>query len=136
MSLSQSEYKMFFDGACRGNPGQGSYGGIILKDDTELVTFNKVINGKTTNNIAEYSGVYNGLLLASHYGIKELNVYGDSQLVIKQLNGEFKVKNEKLREIWNECKKLEKGFSSITYNYVPRNQNKIADGLANLALDS
>lgn len=129
-------YKLFFDGACRGNPGQGSYGGVLMKNDVILITYNRVIENKTTNNIAEYSGVYNGLVLAKHYKIKHLQVFGDSQLVIKQLRGEYKVKNVFLKEIYDKCKIIEKEFDTVSYTYIPRKENKMADNLANLALDS
>jgi ribonuclease HI len=129
-------YKLFFDGACRGNPGRGSYGGILLKNDEPIITFNRVIEGKTTNNVAEYSGVYNGLILATKYNIKHLQVFGDSQLVIKQLSGEYKVKNIHLKKIYDKCKIIEKEFDTISYDYIPRKDNKTADQLANLALDS
>lgn len=129
-------YKLFFDGACRGNPGQGSFGGVLMKNDEIVMTYYRVIEKKTTNNIAEYSGVYNGLVIAKNCEIKHLQVFGDSQLVIKQLRGEYKVKNLFLKEIYDKCKIIEKEFESITYTYIPRKENKMADQLANLALDS
>lgn len=128
-------YKLYFDGACRGNPGNGSYGGVIYDEAGNIVeTYNDIV-GFTTNNIAEYSGLLNGLILAKEHNIENLEVYGDSLLIIKQMKGKFKVRNKKLKELYDDCKSLSDDFKMINYNHVLRENNKMADKLANTALD-
>ena len=128
-------YKLFFDGACRGNPGSSSYGAVIYDPQgNELDTIAACI-GHATNNIAEYSGLLAGLNRCQVLNIKMLKVYGDSNLVIKQVKGEWKVKNDKLRSLHKKIKKIDSFFTSISYEHVYRNNNKRADILANLILD-
>ena len=127
---------MYFDGASRRNPGPASYGGVIYdpKGD-EIDTFAACI-GKATNNIAEYCGLLAGLHRCKELNIKKLKVFGDSNLVIKQVKGEWKVKNDKLRAVYKQVKEVEPFFTLISYEHVYRNHNKRADGLANLVLDT
>ena len=128
-------YQLFFDGASRKNPGPASYGGVIYDTDgTELTTFYKFI-GKATNNVAEYKGLLAGLQRCKELNIKELKVFGDSNLVIKQVKGEWKVKNAGLRPIYKQIKDIQPFFTSISYEHVYRKYNKRADELANMALD-
>ena len=127
---------MFFDGASRQNPGPASYGGVIYDTEgAEFDTFAACI-GKATNNIAEYRGLLAGLHRCRELNIKKLKVYGDSNLVIKQVKGEWKVKNDKLRIIYKSIKEVEPFFTTISYEHVYRNHNKRADELANIVLDT
>lgn len=138
-------YKLYFDGASRGNPGPASFGGVIY-DSTgkEVLTYNKAI-GRFTNNVAEYMGVLVGLKICIENGIKKVDIYGDSKLVVEQLNGNWKVKNENMKKIYDEIQDLlhpkgdffKKGhiFEHLTFNHVRRHLNKRADQLANEALD-
>jgi ribonuclease HI len=129
-------YKLYFDGASRGNPGIASYGGVIYnEEDDEVLTYRKKMPRVATNNVAEYNAILAGLRHAVGLKIKELDVYGDSNLIIKQMNGEWKVKNERMKTFYNACKKLEKHFDIISYTHVYRENNKQADALANEALD-
>ncbi len=130
-------YSLYFDGASRSNPGPASYGGVIYdKNNTELCVYNDYV-GKTTNNVAEYLGLFAGLKVCKDNNIKNLIVYGDSKLVIEQVKGNWKVKSENLKPIYNEIKNLldEHKFEHIEFNHVLRKFNKRADELANFALD-
>lgn len=134
------KYTLYFDGACRGNPGIGSYGGALYDETgTELCVYNGIVdNGEiTTNNIAEYTGLLTGLLkIADEFNeIKHLIIKGDSLLIIKQLKGEFKVRNERLKQFYTDCKSIFEHFDSISFEHVLRTYNKRADSLANKALD-
>ena len=130
-------FTLYFDGASRSNPGPASYGGVIYENGVERYTYKKYI-GTTTNNVAEYKALLNGLLLAKEKGITRLAVYGDSKLVIEQITGNWKVKSRLLIPIHREiCALLVNNpFEQITFQHVYRKNNKRADELANEALDA
>ena len=130
------EYLLQFDGCSKGNPGLAGAGAVIFNYEKEIWGSSKFVGAKTTNNEAEYSGLIMGLEKALDLGIKELAVEGDSLLVIKQMNGEFKVKSENLYTLYNDAKELEKKFDSITFNHIYRSSNKRADELSNLCLNA
>lgn len=127
-------YKLYFDGAARNNQSKSlrkaSYGFVIYKDVEEIKTGGKYL-GNETNNYAEYMGLYKGLETCKKLNIKKLNVFGDSKLIINQLNGIYKVKNKKLKEIYDKCIKLVNFFDKITFKHVYRKNNKRADEIAN-----
>ncbi len=125
---------LFFDGACRGNPGPASYGAVIYQHSKEIATTSNFI-GNATNNIAEYNGLYYGLLKCIELNINNIHVYGDSLLVINQMLGKWKVKSNNLITIYQKIQSLLPKFISIHFHHIPRNKNKRADQLANLALD-
>jgi ribonuclease HI len=132
-------YKLYFDGASRGNPGFASYGGVIISnfgDNNEMITYAKVLPKGTSNNVAEYTGLLEGLKKAQELCIDDLEVYGDSKLVINQMNGLWQVKHPNMKVLYDECKKLELFFEKISYYHVERKYNKRADALANSALDN
>jgi ribonuclease HI len=131
-------FSLYFDGASRGNPGPASLGGVIydsLKE--EKINYKKAI-GVATNNYAEYQALLVGIKVCIKYDIKEVNIYGDSKLVIEQVKGNWKVKSDTLRPIYLEIKKhiTPEYFTKITFNHVRRHLNKRADELANVALDN
>ena len=130
-------FTLYFDGASRSNPGPASYGGVIYENGVERYTYKKYI-GTTTNNVAEYKALLNGLLLAKEKGITRVEVYGDSKLVIEQVKGNWKVKSRLLIPIHREiCAVLiNNPFEQITFQHVYRKNNKRADELANEALDA
>jgi len=129
-------YSLYFDGASRQNPGPASFGGVIYNESgEEFDTYYKFI-GTATNNVAEYCGLLAGLHRARELNIKELKVFGDSNLIIQQVTGKWKVKNDNLRAIYNQIKEVEPFFTVITYQHVYRKDNKRADQLANIALDT
>lgn len=129
-------HKLYFDGASRGNPGPASYGGVIYKPDgTTLLTYKKAI-GHHTNNVAEYLGLIVGLRHCIDQKINNVAVYGDSKLVVEQTMGNWKVKSENLIHLQNEVKKCLQCINNISITHIYRKHNKVADRLANEALDS
>jgi len=125
------------DGGARGNPGPGAIGVIVRKDGEILTRFSKKIGDFVTNNIAEYEGLIKALELASNYTDKELMCFLDSELVVNQLMGKYRVLNPKLMELFLKVQKLQENFDKIIYKYVSREDpfQKIADGLLNAELD-
>ena len=129
-------YKLFTDGGARGNPGPAAIGAFIFNDKDELSYFDGSYLGKATNNEAEYKAIILGLELANKEGIKEINCFLDSELVVKQLNGEYKVKQEHLQKLKEQVQDLVFLFEKIEIHHVPREQNKHADRMVNVILDS
>ncbi len=127
-------YKLYFDGASKGNPGRSAFGGIIYNNYGEIVKQYKVDCGVGTNNRAEYLGALTGIKEAHELGITQLEVFGDSELVIRQLSRIYKVKNVRLKEIYDMIKEYERRFETIKYFHVYREHNAVADRLANEAL--
>jgi len=130
----QSEYTMNFDGASRGNPGPAGIGAVIFHNGQEIWASCQYI-GTKTNNQSEYSALILGLKEALDRDIKCLHVYGDSQLVINQINGQYKVKNVGLQELYQEVQGLKEKFETIVFTHIYREYNKRADHLSNMALD-
>lgn len=130
----QSEYTMNFDGASRGNPGPAGIGAVIFHNGQEIWASCQYI-GTKTNNQSEYSALILGLQEALTRDIKQLHVYGDSQLVINQINGIYKVKNVGLQELYQEVQRLKAEFETIVFTHIYREFNKRADHLSNMALD-
>ncbi len=124
------------DGGARGNPGPGAGGVVIFDDNANLVKEIGNYFGICTNNEAEYRALLLGLEAAKSLGATELNCFLDSELVVKQLNGEYKVKNENLRKFWEEAKRLSSSFQTITFTHVRREHNAQADKLVNEVLDA
>ena len=127
-------YSLNFDGCCKGNPGKGAAGAVIYKNNIEIFSISIFVGEKTTNNVAEYTGLLIGLQEASKMGLKQLTVKGDSQLVIKQMKGEYQVKAPALVKLFQAAKQLQKQFTEITFAHVYRTENKRADELANQGL--
>lgn len=125
---------LFFDGACRGNPGPMAIGVVLLENGKKVKEVSKRI-GMGTNNIAEWNALIEGLKLARAYGCKELEVRGDSQLIIKQITGQYKVKSDKLVPLFNEAMKLCGGFEHLRFKWVRRDENLYTDTLSKNALD-
>jgi ribonuclease HI len=122
------------DGGSRGNPGPASYAVVLERPGLEPLEECDTI-GSTTNNIAEYSALVRALEMAHEEGLKILTIYSDSELLVKQMRGEYKVKNEDLKEFFTKAKDLTKHFDKVNIIHVRREQNKRADQLCNLALD-
>jgi ribonuclease HI len=123
------------DGAARGNPGPASYGVIIRDGGGELVAKLKKYIGRMTNNVAEYYALIAALDYAESHGIRSLRVESDSELMVKQMQGQYKVKSEDLRPLFERAKKMSMGFQSFRIDHIYREQNREADALANEALD-
>ena len=126
---------IFSDGGARGNPGPAGIGAVLYDSKKQvLVKISKYI-GETTNNQAEYQALISALKKAKELGGQELDVFLDSELVVKQLNREYKVKNKELAPLFLEVYNLSLNFSKITFTHVYRENNKEADRLVNEALD-
>ena len=125
---------MNFDGASRGNPGPAGIGAVIFHNGKEIWASCQYI-GTKTNNQSEYSALILGLKEAISRDIRNLHVYGDSQLVINQINGIYKVKNPGLQELYQEVQGLKAKFETIAFTHIYRDFNKRADHLSNMALD-
>ena len=125
---------LFFDGACRGNPGPMGIGAVLLENGKKVKEISKRL-GKGTNNIAEWSALIEGLKLAKAHGCRELEVRGDSQLIIRQIMGRYRVKSENLIPLYHEAKRLSGNFGKIHFKWVKRDDNAITDALSNRALD-
>jgi ribonuclease HI len=123
------------DGAARGNPGPASYGVVIRDGQGELVAKLKKYIGRMTNNVAEYYALIAALDYAESHGIRALRVESDSELMVKQMQGQYKVKSEDLKPLFERAKKMSMGFTSFRIDHVYREQNREADALANEALD-
>lgn len=123
------------DGGARGNPGPGALG-IVLQDDGFVIKKIGKYLGICTNNEAEYKALILGLETAMPYSFTEITCNLDSELIVRQLRGEYKVKSPSLRVLYDEVKNLEKQFKRVSYNSVSRIRNKEADKLVNEVLDS
>ena len=124
------------DGGSRGNPGPAAYGYVLESEDGHVLDAHGEAIGTATNNVAEYRGLIAGLESALKRGVDEVEVVSDSELLVKQMLGEYKVKNETLRTLQQEAAELAARFDQITYTAVRREHNELADSLVNEALDS
>jgi ribonuclease HI len=129
-------YELFSDGAARGNPGPAGAGALLRSEDGEILAEISEYLGETTNNQAEYQALLLGLKKAEELKLTTLKVFLDSELVVKQLNGDYKVKHPDLIPLYREVSALLKKFPSIAVAHVYREKNKEADKLANLAIDN
>jgi ribonuclease HI len=128
-------YRANIDGGSRGNPGPAAYGVVVRDGKGEIVARLKKYIGQNTNNVAEYFGLIAVLDYAQTHGICALRVESDSELLVKQMRGQYKVKSADLRPLFERAKKMAQTFESFRINHVYREQNKEADALVNQALD-
>jgi ribonuclease H / adenosylcobalamin/alpha-ribazole phosphatase len=128
--------KLSTDGGARGNPGPAAYGYVLETDDGTVLDARGETIGRATNNVAEYRALIAGLESAAERGVTELEVVSDSELLVKQMRGDYRVKNEALRALWEEANDLERRFERVRYTAVRREHNELADRLVNEALDS
>jgi len=126
---------IYTDGGARDNPGPAGIGALILNEQGKPVARVSKYIGEATNNQAEYSAVIEALKEAKELGAEELEFYLDSELVVKQLNREYKVKDPDLAPLFLQIYNLSLGFRKTIFKYVPREQNEEADRLVNLAID-
>jgi ribonuclease HI len=127
--------RLFTDGAARGNPGPAGAGAVIVSPEGRLVAKMGKFLGENTNNYAEYMGLLLGLRRAKAMGIKELEVLSDSELLVRQLNGDYAVKAENLKPLHAEAKALLGAFVMVDVCHIPREENKAADEMSNRAID-
>lgn len=131
----EQTYTLYFDGCSKGNPGVAGAGCVLYdKDNVEVACKCTFVGDRHTNNEAEYQGLITGLKLAMENKVRHLVVKGDSQLVIQQINGDYKCNSSKLAPLLASAKQLTSKFKSITFVHVPRNQNARADELSNFAI--
>jgi ribonuclease H / adenosylcobalamin/alpha-ribazole phosphatase len=128
--------KLSTDGGARGNPGPAAYGYVLEDEDGTVLAAHGERIGIATNNVAEYSGLIAGLEKALELGLDEVEVVSDSELMVKQMRGEYRVKNEALQELWSRARRLAGQVGSVGYTAVRREHNKLADTLVNEALDA
>jgi ribonuclease HI len=125
---------MYFDGCSKKNPGPSGAGAVIFNNKEEIWGSSVFVGEKETNNVAEYSGLILGLKQARDMNIRNLIVYGDSLLVIKQMNKQYKISAENLVPLFKEAQELKSEFDTILFVHIYRTQNKRADELSNLGL--
>jgi len=128
--------RLFTDGGARGNPGPAAYGYVLEAEDGTVLAAHGESIGIATNNVAEYSALIAGLEQAIELGLGEIEVVSDSELMVKQMRREYKVKNEVLRELSLRAGRLAGAVGKVRYTVVRREHNKLADRLVNDALDA
>ncbi len=133
--MTISELIVHADGASRGNPGPAAAAVVAYDTEGNELTSRAKRLGKATNNVAEYSACILALELAADFGVSNVTVRMDSELVVKQMRGEYKIKNENLAVLAGQARELAAGFSSCVWEHVPRVGNAAADKLANEILD-
>ncbi|MEN6375795.1 MAG: ribonuclease HI family protein [Smithella sp.] len=134
--MEKKNYRLYSDGACRGNPGEGGAGAVITDEEGNVIWEGKEYLGYCTNNIAEYKALILGLKGALASACNKLDVFLDSELLARQINGSYRVKNENLKVLMQEVRSLLSSFDAVQVNHVLRCNNAHADKLANLAIDS
>ena len=128
--------KLFTDGGARGNPGPAAFGYVLEAEDGTVLAAHGEAIGVATNNVAEYRALLAGLARAVELQVGEVEVVSDSELLVKQMRGEYRVKNEALRELSIEAARLARRLAKVSYTAVRREHNKLADRLVNEALDA
>lgn len=134
--------KIYTDGGARGNPGLAACGAVIKNENGEIILKASKYLGVATNNQAEYKALILALEEAQNIFMKKksnekhIECHLDSELVVKQLNREYKIKNEGLKPLFAQARNLISNFDSVKFIYIPREQNKLADKLVNKELDS
>jgi len=130
----QDSFTLFFDGASKSNPGHAGAGAVIYKNNVEFAHTSSYLGNHISNNFAEYSALIIGLQLAMSLDIKDIQVFGDSMLVIKQINKLFKVRSNNIKPLFDTVTELLPNFNHISFNHVYRQFNKRADQLSNFAI--
>jgi ribonuclease HI len=125
----------FFDGGARGNPGPAGYGVYIVDDHGTVLAELSGSLGVATNNVAEYNGLITALQWAADHDVKQLAIKGDSLLLIEQMRGNYKVKNEGLKPLYLRARMLVMQIGDVTFTHVRREENKDADRLSNVGMD-
>ena len=128
--------RLFTDGGARGNPGPAAYGFVLESDDGSVLAAEGAAIGVSTNNVAEYSALIAGLEKAIELSLADVEVVSDSELMVKQMRGEYKVKNPALRPLSVRASELARRLGNVSYRHVRREHNEMADRLVNDALDA
>jgi ribonuclease HI len=127
--------KLFTDGGSRGNPGPAAYAFVLEAEDGTVLEARGEPIGVATNNVAEYAALVAGLERAVDAGVDDLEVVSDSELLVKQMRGEYRVKNRALQDLFLEASQLARKVGRVKYTAVRREHNELADSLVNEALD-
>ena len=135
MSASSKKVIIYTDGGSRGNPGPAACGFVITSDNGTQLVAKGLFLGKATNNIAEYTGILRAFQHAKDLGADKIQLFSDSELIVKQINGQYRVKNACLKEYYDQIMNILTCFSSWQVTHVYRDKNKEADALVNKALD-
>lgn len=133
--MKYNKLTIYTDGGARGNPGPAGVAYFIYDENNKLITKNSKFIGTVTNNQAEYQALIFGLEKAKNLGAKVVKCFLDSQLIVKQLTGQYKVKDRDLKPLFAEILKLTNKFDNVSFKYISRKENKLADKLVNLAID-
>jgi ribonuclease HI len=133
--LTAPHYRVRTDGASRGNPGPSAIGVVIEDAEGREIASHSEAIGRTTNNVAEYRAVVQGLHMLDGLGARGAEFLLDSELVVRQLNGQYRVRDPKMAVLYTEVRRLAARLGQITFRHVPRHENGRADQLANEALD-
>ncbi len=131
----EKKLRIFIDGGSRGNPGHGACAAVFFGTDGDILREEGKYLGRCTNNFAEYNGLRLALAAAGRLGAEELEIFSDSELLVRQFSGEYKIKDAALAAIMAEVRKTAAGFKKIYISHVPRGKNKDADKLVNRILD-
>ncbi len=133
--MNEQVFTLEFDGGSRGNPGPAGAGAVVRADDgTPLITVGRFI-GRATNNVAEYRALILAMQQAKTLGATQILIHGDSELIVKQMNGQYRVKSPDLKPLYQEARKLLESFDRASITHNRRHHNTLADKLANLAMD-
>jgi ribonuclease H / adenosylcobalamin/alpha-ribazole phosphatase len=127
---------LWTDGGSRGNPGPAAYAFVIEAENGTVLDAHGEAIGTATNNVAEYSALVAGLRRAAELGVSELELRSDSELLVKQMRGEYRVKNRDLQELFLDASRAAREVGRVTYTHVRREHNELADRLVNEALDA
>ena len=127
--------RLFTDGGARGNPGPAAYGFVLEAEDGTVLAAEGAAIGTATNNVAEYSGLIAGLRRALELHVSDVELVSDSELMVKQMRGEYKIKNDALRDLADAAKSNARRVGRVEYRHVRRAHNVLADRLVNEALD-
>jgi ribonuclease HI len=133
--MPETKIRLFTDGACRGNPGSGGIGAACQNETGKILYTMKRYIGSCTNNEAEYQALIMGLEEAVKRGYDAIDIFMDSELAVKQLNGAYRVKSKNLFKYINAARELLSSFGTYTLRHIDRSENKLADRLANEAID-
>ncbi len=133
--IKNSKLKLYFDGGARGNPGPAAAGVVLHDESGEAILEAGYLLGTMTNNQAEYSAMLIGLQAANQCGAKQLTIFSDSELLVKQLQGEYRVKSEGLRPLFEDVRQGLQKLQAWRIHHVPRHENQLADELVNRTLD-
>jgi len=133
--VTDPAFNLYTDGACRGNPGSGGAGAVLLDENGNAVASVKKFLGLCTNNVAEYRALILGLEEAINRRCRIVHIFLDSELLVRQINGVYKVKDETLKVLMREVRRLLTALDEYTVEHVGRSQNHMADRLANEAID-